>query len=134
MAVTDPIADMLTRIRNAIQAGHPRVSIPYSKLKASIAGVLEQEGYIKTFEVRDRVGRAGSDIDVELLYADDGRCMLSGLKRVSRPGLRVYVQQREIPRPYGGLGVAILTTPRGVMTGQQARRENVGGEVLCFVW
>lgn len=134
MAVTDPIADMLTRIRNAIQAGHPRVRIPHSKLKASIAGVLEEEGYIKSFEVRDRVGRAGADIEVELLYAADGRSMLSGLKRVSRPGLRVYVQQREIPRPYGGLGMAILTTPRGVMTGQRARRENVGGEVLCFVW
>lgn len=134
MPVTDPIADMLTRMRNAIQAGHPRVRIPASKMKVAIANVLAEEGYIKEYSVRERTGQAGSDIEVELLYADDGRCMLSGLKRVSRPGRRVYVQQREIPRPYGGLGVAILTTPRGVMTGQRARRENTGGEVLCFVW
>ncbi len=134
MPVTDPIADMLTRIRNAIQAGHPRVEIPASKLKIAIAEVLAEEGFIKSFQVRDRTGRAGSDIDVELLYNEEGTPVVSGLKRVSRPGLRVYVQKREIPRPYGGLGVAILTTPRGVMTGARARRENVGGEVLCFVW
>lgn len=134
MPVTDPIADMLTRIRNAIQAGHPRVTIPASRLKISIADVLAEEGFIKSFEVRDRSGRAGRELDLELLYNEAGRSVVSGLKRVSRPGLRVYVQQREIPRPYGGLGVAILTTPRGVMTGQRARRENVGGEVLCFVW
>lgn len=134
MPVTDPIADMLTRIRNAIQAGHPRVEIPASKLKIAIAEVLAEEGFIKSFQVRDRTGRTGSDIDVELLYNEAGTSVVSGLKRVSRPGLRVYVQKREIPRPYGGLGVAILTTPRGVMTGARARRENVGGEVLCFVW
>ena len=134
MPVTDPIADMLTRIRNAIQAGHPRVEIPASKLKVAIAEVLADEGFIKSFQVRDRNGRAGADIDVELLYNEAGTSVVSGLKRVSRPGLRVYVQKREIPRPYGGLGVAILTTPRGVMTGARARRENVGGEVLCFVW
>ncbi len=134
MPVTDPIADMLTRIRNAIQAGHPRVEIPASKLKIAIAEVLTEEGFIKSFQVRDRSGRAGADIDLELLYSEEGTSVVSGLKRVSRPGLRVYVQKREIPRPYGGLGVAILTTPRGVMTGARARRENVGGEVLCFVW
>lgn len=134
MPVTDPIADMLTRIRNAIRAGHSRVSIPSSRLKVAIAQVLADEGYIKEFEVRDRVGAAGADLHLELLYHEDGSSVLSGLKRVSRPGLRVYVQRREIPRPYGGLGVAILTTPRGVMTGHRARSENLGGEVLCFVW
>lgn len=134
MPVTDPIADMLTRLRNAIQAGHPRVAIPSSQLKVAIAQVLADEGFIKEFDVRDRVGAAGRELHVELLYREDGRSVLSGLKRVSRPGLRVYVQRREIPRPYGGLGVAILTTPRGVMTGHRARQENLGGEVLCFVW
>ncbi len=134
MPVTDPVADMLTRIRNAIHAGHPRVEIPASKMKISIASVLEEEGFIRSYEVRERVGRAGRDLDLELLYDEEGSSVVSGLKRVSRPGLRVYVQKREIPRPYGGLGVAILTTPRGVMTGAKARRENVGGEVLCFVW
>ncbi len=134
MPVTDPIADMLTRIRNAVQAGHPRVSIPSSRLKVSIAQVLADEGFIKEYAVQDRSGVAGRDLQLELLYREDGSSVLSGLKRVSRPGLRVYVQRREIPRPYGGLGVAILTTPRGVMTGHRARRENLGGEVLCFVW
>ena len=134
MPVTDPVADMLTRIRNAIHAGHPRVEIPASNMKISIANVLAEEGFIRSYQVRDRAGRAGRDIDVELLYDEEGASVVTGLKRVSRPGLRVYVQKREIPRPYGGLGVAILTTPRGVMTGAQARRENVGGEVLCFVW
>ena len=134
MPVTDPIADMLTRLRNAIQAGHPRVAIPSSQLKVAIAQVLADEGFIKEFDVRDRVGAAGRELHVELLYREDGSSVLSGLKRVSRPGLRVYVQKREIPRPYGGLGVAILTTPRGVMTGHRARQENLGGEVLCFVW
>jgi len=134
MPVTDPIADMLTRIRNAVQAGHPRVSIPSSRLKESIAQVLADEGFIKEYAVQDRSGAAGRDLQLELLYREDGSSVLSGLKRVSRPGLRVYVQRREIPRPYGGLGVAILTTPRGVMTGHRARRENLGGEVLCFVW
>ena len=134
MPVTDPIADMLTRLRNAIQAGHPRVAIPSSQLKVAIAQVLAEEGFIKEFDVRDRVGAAGRELHVELLYREDGSSVLSGLKRVSRPGLRVYVQRREIPRPYGGLGVAILTTPRGVMTGHRARQENLGGEVLCFVW
>lgn len=134
MPVTDPIADMLTRLRNAIQAGHPRVAIPSSQLKVAIAQVLADEGFIKEFDVRDRVGAAGRELHVELLYREDGSSVLNGLKRVSRPGLRVYVQRREIPRPYGGLGVAILTTPRGVMTGHRARQENLGGEVLCFVW
>ena len=134
MPVTDPIADMLTRIRNAIQAGHPRLSLPSSQLKVAIAQVLADEGFIKEYEVRDRVGAAGRELQLELIYREDGSSVLSGLKRVSRPGLRVYVQRREIPRPYGGLGVAILTTPRGVMTGHRARQENLGGEVLCFVW
>ena len=134
MPVTDPIADMLTRIRNAIHAGHPHVSIPSSRLKVAIAEVLADEGFIKEFKVHDRSGVAGRDLNVELLYREDGSSVLSGLKRVSRPGLRVYVQRREIPRPYGGLGVAILTTPRGVMTGSRARQANLGGEVLCFVW
>ncbi len=134
MPVTDPIADMLTRIRNAIAARHERVRIPASKLKVALADVLAQEGFIKSYTVGEGRTPVRRDIDIELLYSEDGEPVLTGVQRVSRPGLRVYVQRREVPRVYGGLGVAILSTPRGVMTGQRARREQVGGEVLCYVW
>ncbi|MCY3919544.1 MAG: 30S ribosomal protein S8 [Chloroflexota bacterium] len=134
MPVTDPIADMLARIRNAVTARHARVRVPASKMKLAIAEVLAEEGFIKSYETRDSARGPQPEIDIELLYKEGGDSVLAGLQRVSRPGLRVYVQRREIPRVYGGLGVAIMSTPRGVMTGRDARRQNVGGEVLCYVW
>ena len=133
MPTTDPIADMLTRIRNGVAARHARVRIPASKMKMAIADVLASEGFIKSYDVQHSAGPQ-REIDIELLYRDVGSSVLTGIQRVSRPGLRVYVQRREIPRVYGGLGIAILSTPRGVMTGQRARSENLGGEVLCYVW
>jgi small subunit ribosomal protein S8 len=130
--VTDPIADMLTRIRNAIVAGHEVVRIPGSKMKVAIANVLKEEGFIRGFEVEpDGVKKA---IRIDLAYSRKKKPVISGLRRVSKPGLRVYVQKREIPRVYGGLGIAILSTPEGIMTGQEAWRRQVGGEVLCYVW
>lgn len=130
--MTDPIADLLTRIRNALVAGHESVQVPASKTKIAIARVLRKEGFIKDFEVvRDGVKRT---IRIDLAYSGRKESTISGLRRVSKPGLRVYVQKREIPRVYSGLGIAILTTPQGVMTGQEAWRRQVGGEVLCYVW
>ena len=134
MPVTDPIADMLTRIRNALAARHERVLIPSSKLKVALIDVLKEEGFIKSYEIREGRSLAIRQIEIELLYANDGKSVLTGIQRVSRPGLRVYVENREVPRVFGGLGVAILSTPQGVMTGGRARQEKVGGEVLCYVW
>ena len=130
--MTDPIADMLTRIRNAVSAKHDSVTMPSSKMKVAIARVLKDEGFIKEFQVETGVAR--SMLKIELSYTGRKESVLSGIKRVSKPGLRVYVQKREIPRVLGGLGVAILSTPEGVMTGQVARQKSVGGEVLCYVW
>jgi len=132
MGMTDPIADMLTRIRNAVSARHDYVNIPASKMKASIAKVLKDEGFIRDYEVVEEGPRRL--MRVHLSYTDSREPLLNGLKRVSRPGLRVYVQKREIPRVYNGLGIAILSTPKGVMAGQQAWRQQTGGEVLCYVW
>jgi small subunit ribosomal protein S8 len=130
--VTDPIADMLTRIRNALVAGHETVQVPASKMKISIAEVLKGEGFVSDFEVlRDGIKRT---IRIDLAYGGRKEPVISGLRRVSKPGLRVYVQKREIPRVYGGLGIAILSTPQGIMTGQEAWRRQVGGELLCYVW
>jgi len=129
--VTDPIADLLTRIRNALVARHQSVQVPSSKMKIAIAKVLKEEGFIKGFEVVPEGVKRTARID--LSYSGK-EASISGLRRVSKPGLRVYVQKREIPRVYGGLGIAILTTPQGVMTGQEAWRRQVGGEVLCYVW
>lgn len=134
MSVNDPIADMLTRIRNAVAARHDTVSMPASKLKIAIAKVLKDEGFIRDYTVVQEEGRAQSELRIELNYLGRKQPAINGLKRVSKPGLRVYVQRRQIPRVYGGLGIAILSTPKGVMTGQQARRESVGGELLCYVW
>ncbi len=134
MNVSDPIADMLTRIRNAASARHDAVNIPASRTKVAIAQVLKQEGFIKDFSVATEEGKVQPTLKVELSYGGRKQPILSGLKRVSKPGLRVYVQRREIPRVYGGLGVAILSTPKGIMTGHEARRQEVGGEVLCYVW
>ena len=133
MSVTDPIADMLTRIRNAIMVRHDSVSIPLSNMKCSVAQILKDEGFIEDFEVNSGVNTQG-EIKVYLHYRDKDEPAISGLKRVSRPGLRVYVQKGEIPRYYGGLGVSILSTSKGVMTGKRAWREGVGGELLCYVW
>ena len=130
--VTDPIADLLTRIRNALVAGHEVVQVPASKMKIAIADVLKKEGFISDFEVMpEGVKRS---IRIGLAYGGKKEPIISGLRRVSKPGLRVYVQKREIPRVYGGLGIAILSTPQGIMTGQEAWRRQVGGEVLCYVW
>jgi small subunit ribosomal protein S8 len=130
--MTDPIADMLTRIRNAVSSKHDTVTMPSSKMKVAIANVLKEEGFIRDFEVASESNRPM--LKIELSYTGRKEPVLSGIKRVSKPGLRVYVQKREIPRVLGGLGVAILSTPEGVMTGQVARQKSVGGEVLCYVW
>jgi small subunit ribosomal protein S8 len=130
--LTDPIADMLNRIRNAITAKQELVPMPASKTKIAIAEVLRQEGFIKDFEVISE--GAKRSIRLRLAYGGRKEPTISGLRRVSKPGLRVYVQKREIPRVYGGLGIAILSTPMGVMTGQEAWRHHVGGEILCYVW
>ena len=130
--MTDPVADMLTRVRNAIQAGHTSVVMPASKLKLEIARVLREEGYIRAFDVQEDKGKR--NLRIQLRYAGRKQPVLLGLKRISRPGLRVYTKRADIPRVYGGVGTAILSTPRGVMTGEAARRLGVGGEILCQVW
>lgn len=130
--MTDPIADMLTRIRNAVTAKHDYVNIPASKMKIAIADVLQKEGYIRGYEVQDEAAK--KLMRVQLNYTGKKEPVLSGIQRVSKPGLRVYVQKLEIPRVYGGLGIAILSTPQGIMTGQDAWRRKIGGEVLCYVW
>ena len=132
MTVSDPIADMLTRIRNAIMAKHDSVLVPASKMKLAIARILKEEGFITDYEVVK--GKPHRDIKVYLRYYNDNKPAISGLKRVSKPGLRVYVQKKEIPRVYGGLGIAIISTSKGVRTGQQAWRQESGGELLCYVW
>jgi len=132
MTISDPIADMLTRIRNAIMARHDSVLIPTSRMKLSIARILKEEGFITDYEVLR--GKPHRVIKIHLKYIDKDQPVLSGLERVSKSGLRVYAQRKEIPRIYGGLGIAILSTPKGVMTGQQAWRQGVGGELLCYVW
>ena len=129
--VTDPIADMLTRIRNGIKAGQQRVEMPSSKLKVEVARILKEEGYISNYKASEEGKKRV--LRVFLRYNSDGGSVISLLERVSKPGRRVYVSSREIPRVMGGLGVNILTTPRGVMTGKGARKAGVGGEVLCSV-
>jgi small subunit ribosomal protein S8 len=131
MVGTDPIADMLTRIRNATMVGHNSVSIPSSKIKLSIAKILKNEGFIQDYEVIK--GKPQSIIKISLKYIDNQSALL-GLERVSKPGLRVYVGRGEIPRVYGGLGIAILSTSKGIMTGQKAWHLGLGGELLFYVW
>jgi len=130
--VTDPIADMLARIRNAQTARHDYADIPLSKVKLSVAEVLKKEGYVKDLQVK-KEGVKGA-IRVHLAYTGKREPAIAGLDRVSKPGLRVYTSRGEIPRVYGGLGIAILSTPQGVMTGKEARKRGLGGEVLCYVW
>ena len=133
MMTSDPIADMLTRIRNANTAKHDTVDVPCSKMKVSIAEILLKEGYIKKFDMIDVDGI--SMIHITLKYgADKNEKIITGLKRISKPGLRVYASKEELPRILGGLGIAIVSTNKGVMTDKEARKENVGGEVLAFVW
>jgi small subunit ribosomal protein S8 len=131
--VSDPIADMLTRIRNANNARHAEVTVPGSKLKTDLARVLKEEGYIASYEVQPAVV-AGEAIRIVFKSRPDRRRVLSGLKRISRPGLRVYARKTEIPRVLGGLGIAVLSTSQGVMSGRQALHSGVGGEVLAYVW
>lgn len=132
MTVSDPIADMLTRIRNALMARHDFVLIPASKVKLAIIRILKAEGFISDYEVVK--GKSHRVIKVQLRYDENNRAFISGLERVSKPGLRVYVGQKEVPRVYSGLGIAVVSTPKGVMTGQQAWRQGVGGELICYVW
>jgi small subunit ribosomal protein S8 len=129
---TDPIADMLTRIRNGVRARHPRVDMPASKMKVEIARILKEEGYVSTYKLVDENKR--KVLRVFFRYTPDKRSVLTGLKRVSRPGCRRYVGKNEIRSVVGGMGVAILSTPRGIMSGHTARKEGVGGELLCEVW
>ena len=135
MTMTDPIADMLTRLRNANQAYHDRVTMPYSKIKANIAEVLKSEGYIASWAVEEPAeGVVGKVLAVELKYGPSRERSLAGIRRVSKPGLRVYAKAPELPRVLGGLGVAIISTSQGLLTDRQARKRNVGGEVLAWVW
>lgn len=134
MSFSDPVADMLTRLRNASSSKHDSVNIPSSKLKVAIARVLKDEGFIRDFSVATEPGKVQPTLKVDLSYGGRKQPVLNGLQRISKPGLRVYVQQREIPRVFGGLGIAIVSTPRGIMTGQEARRQALGGELLCYVW
>jgi small subunit ribosomal protein S8 len=135
--MTDPIADMLTRIRNAVSSRHTRVDLPASKLKVEIARILQDEGYIAGFKLVDADGSgqtAQQVVRLFLKYGHGGERVISGIERVSRPGRRVYVSRDEVPSVLGGLGVSILTTSRGVMSGRAAQRAGVGGEILCNVW
>jgi small subunit ribosomal protein S8 len=132
MSLTDPVADFLTRIRNSIRARHQKLDVPASKLKAEIARILKEEGYISNFKTTEENGRAV--LRVYLKYGANNEAAIRDLERISRPGCRVYIGHDEIRRVQGGLGISIMTTPRGVMTGRQARREKVGGELLCEIW
>lgn len=130
---TDPIADMLTRIRNAARARHARVDLPASKLKVEIARILKEEGFISTYKLQDE-NKIRKTLRVFLKYTSDRRSVITGIRRISRPGCRSYIGKSEIRSVVGGLGINILTTPRGVMTGRAARKAGVGGELLCEVW
>ena len=134
MTMTDPIADMLTRLRNANVAFHDDVVMPSSKLKEALALILQREGYITGFQVEADPSRPGKRLTIRMKYSTDRRRTISGLKRVSRPGLRVYTKAEGVPRVLGGMGIAILSTNQGLLTDREARERRVGGEVLCQVW
>jgi small subunit ribosomal protein S8 len=139
MTMTDPIADMLTRLRNANQAYHDSVSMPYSKIKAGVAEILKQEGYITSFEVKDNVDAAGEPavgktLTITLKYGRSRERSIAGVRRISKPGLRVYAKHTGLPRVLGGLGIAIISTSQGLLTDRQANQKGVGGEVLAYVW
>ena len=132
MNVTDPIADMLTRIRNATAARHKELSMPSSKVKREIARILAEEGFIDSFDTEPN--GVQEKLTLRLKYVEGRTPVVTGLKRISKPGLRVYARKTEIPRVLGGLGLAILSTSHGIMTGSDARKQNLGGEALCYVW
>jgi small subunit ribosomal protein S8 len=134
MTMTDPIADMLTRIRNANVAMHDEVRMPASKMKENLAVLLQKEGYIEGFKTEDNAERPGRSLIIEMKYSPERERVISGVKRVSKPGLRVYTKADRIPRVLGGLGVAVLSTSQGLMTDREARKRRMGGEILCFVW
>ena len=134
MTMTDPIADMLTRIRNANVAFHDDVLMPSSKVKEALAKILVSEGYIEGFSVQDDPERPGTRLKIVMKYTSDRQRTISGIKRVSKPGLRVYTKATDVPRVLGGMGIAILSTNLGLMTDREARKRRMGGEVLCYVW
>jgi len=134
MTMTDPIADMLTRLRNANQAYHDSVSMPYSKLKQGVAEILKQEGYITSYEVTDTEGAPGKTLTITLKYGRNRERSIAGVRRISKPGLRVYAKHTGLPKVLGGLGVAIISTSQGLLTDRQANQKGVGGEVLAYVW
>jgi small subunit ribosomal protein S8 len=134
MTMTDPIADMITRIRNANVAFHDEVVMPSSKVKVALANLLVREGYIENYAVEDDTERPGSKLRIVMKYTPDRERTISGLRRVSKPGLRVYTKATDVPRVLGGMGIAILSTNQGLMTDREARRRKVGGEILCHVW
>ena len=134
MTMTDPISDMLTRIRNANIAMHDEVTMPSSKLKEALAKVLKSEGYITEFTAADNESGVGRTLTIAMKYSPERERVISGIKRVSKPGLRVYTSSDQIPRVLGGLGVAVLSTNKGLITDREARKGRVGGEVLCYVW
>ncbi|MDQ6838447.1 MAG: 30S ribosomal protein S8 [Actinomycetota bacterium] len=134
MTMTDPIADMLTRVRNANVAMHDTVRMPSSKVKEALAAVLVREGYIEGYDVAQATERPGRMLEITMKYTPDRARTISGIRRISKPGLRVYLAADKLPRVLGGLGVAVLSTSQGLMTDREARRRRVGGEILCYVW
>jgi small subunit ribosomal protein S8 len=132
MSMTDPIADMLTRLRNASAAKHETVSMPYSKFKANIAQILKREGYIKDFAAKD--AKVGKDLEITLKYGSHGEQSIQGIKRVSKPGLRRYTKSDSLPEPLGGLGIAIISTSSGLMTQRECQQQGIGGEIVAYVW
>ena len=132
MSMSDPIADMLTRIRNANTAGHATVDIPASKIKKNIADILQREGYIKGYDVVE--GETQDTLRVAMKYGPDKAKVINGIKRISKPGLKVYAKKTEVPKVLGGLGIAIISTSNGLITDKEARKLGVGGEVICYVW
>ncbi len=134
MTMTDPIADMLTRIRNANSAMFDSVSMPGSKVKVNLAKILEREGYIDGFDVRVVDGKPGTTLEIKLKYSQDRKRTIMGIKRISKPGLRIYKKSDQMPKVLGGVGVAVVSTSQGLMTDREARKNKLGGEVLCYVW
>ncbi len=132
MVMTDPIADMLTRIRNANSALHDKVEIPASRVKAAVLAILKEEGFVKDYELVEN-GKKGT-LNVTLKYGSNKEKVITGIKRISKPGLRVYAKKEELPRVLGGLGIAVISTSKGIMSDKQARREGLGGEVIAYVW
>ncbi len=134
MTMTDPVADMLTRIRNANTAMHTTVRVPGSKLKTELAKILEREGYIESFTANNLAPKPGTELEIRLKYSSERERTISGLRRISKPGRRVYSSSEKLPRVLGGMGIAIVSTPKGLMTDTEAKKKRLGGEVICYVW